>query len=121
METSPLLPIDDVDHARIVPDWDAVMKGGRGQIRTGEAADAAAGIKQAHGKPGAHGKLPHPKLAAAARAGEPKADAAPAGGHGKKRKHGKDAGERDGSHSDGSQPSDAQTTSRARDDDRASD
>ncbi|MBE7453741.1 MAG: ribosome maturation factor RimP [Kofleriaceae bacterium] len=28
-----LLPITDVDVARIVPDWDAVMKGGRGQIR----------------------------------------------------------------------------------------
>lgn len=40
-----LFPISDVDHARIVPDWDAVMKGGRGQIRTGDAADAAAGIK----------------------------------------------------------------------------
>jgi ribosome maturation factor RimP len=24
------LPIDDIDHARLVPDWDAVMKGGSG-------------------------------------------------------------------------------------------
>jgi len=28
-----LLPIHDVDVAKIVPDWDAVMKGNRGQVR----------------------------------------------------------------------------------------
>ncbi len=28
-----MLPISDVDVAKIVPDWDAVMKGGRGQVR----------------------------------------------------------------------------------------
>ena len=28
-----LLPIDDIDVAKIVPDWDAVMKGNRGQVR----------------------------------------------------------------------------------------
>ena len=28
------LPIDDIDHARLVPDWDAVMKGKRGVKRT---------------------------------------------------------------------------------------
>lgn len=37
-----LFPISDVDVARIVPDWDAVMKGGRGQIRQ-PAGDAAKG------------------------------------------------------------------------------
>lgn len=28
-----LIPISDVDVAKIVPDWDEVMKGGRGQVR----------------------------------------------------------------------------------------
>ena len=37
------LPIADVDVARIVPDWDAVMKGGRGQIRTPDHPPASAG------------------------------------------------------------------------------
>jgi ribosome maturation factor RimP len=31
-----LLPIRDVDVAKIVPDWDAVMRGDRGQVRPGE-------------------------------------------------------------------------------------
>ncbi len=55
-----LLPIHDVDTARIVPDWDAVMKGGRGQIRTpapapgaGKGHGAKRGPHQAHpGRPG---------------------------------------------------------------------
>ncbi|HVV85612.1 MAG TPA: ribosome maturation factor RimP [Kofleriaceae bacterium] len=57
-----LFPISDVDHARIVPDWDAVMKGGRGQIR---AADAPPAHPK---KPGAHGRLTHPKAKAKANA-----------------------------------------------------
>jgi ribosome maturation factor RimP len=63
-----LLPIADVDHARIVPDWDAVMKGGRGQIRSSPpGVDAAPAKKHAHpAKPGAHGRLPHPKAKAQA-------------------------------------------------------
>jgi ribosome maturation factor RimP len=36
-------PIADVDVARIVPDWDEVMKGGRGQLRTEANAKSAAG------------------------------------------------------------------------------
>jgi hypothetical protein len=43
-------PIADVDVAKIVPDWDAVMKGGRGQVR---AADAPAGKPGKPSKPGA--------------------------------------------------------------------
>jgi ribosome maturation factor RimP len=41
------LPIDDIDHAKLVPDWDAVMKGRRG---VGKAADRTAGkpIKPGH-------------------------------------------------------------------------
>jgi ribosome maturation factor RimP len=73
-----LLPIADVDHARIVPDWDDVMRGGKGQIRRGEAADAAAGVRHGHAKPGAHGKLPHPKAAEAAAAHAAKLAAAAA-------------------------------------------
>ena len=34
------LPLSDVDTARIVPDWDAVMKGDRGQLRPDGAASA---------------------------------------------------------------------------------
>jgi len=45
------LPIDDIDVAKIVPDWDAVMRGERGQIRT--AAPAAG--------PGHHKKHSPPK------------------------------------------------------------
>ena len=37
------LPIDDIDVARIVPDWDAVMKGERGQIRPPDAPPASSG------------------------------------------------------------------------------
>jgi ribosome maturation factor RimP len=33
-----LLPIRDVDVAKIVPDWDAVMRGDRGQVRQAEPA-----------------------------------------------------------------------------------
>lgn len=36
-----LLPISDVDVAKIVPDWDAVMKGGRGQVRPATPAEPA--------------------------------------------------------------------------------
>lgn len=39
------LPIADVDSARIVPDWDAVMKGGRGQVREPARPPASAGKK----------------------------------------------------------------------------
>ena len=39
------LPIDDIGHARLVPDWDAVMKGKSG---VGRPADRSA----PHGKPG---------------------------------------------------------------------
>lgn len=28
------LPIDDIEHAKLVPDWDAVMKGGSGVGRS---------------------------------------------------------------------------------------
>ncbi len=42
-------PIADVDVAKIVPDWDVVMKGGRGQVR---AADAPAGKPGKPKKPG---------------------------------------------------------------------
>jgi hypothetical protein len=48
------------------------MKGGRGQIRTGEAADVAAGVKHPHHKPGAHGRLPHPKAQSSSRRGDDK-------------------------------------------------
>ena len=34
-----LIPISDVDVAKVVPDWDEVMKGGRGQVR--QQADTA--------------------------------------------------------------------------------
>lgn len=47
-----LLPIDDVDQARILPDWDAVMKGGRGQIRTPAAPPAKAGPRGRQHHPG---------------------------------------------------------------------
>lgn len=118
-----LLPIDDVDHARIVPDWDDVMKGGRGQIRRGEAADAAAGVAHHHGKPGAHGKLPHPKAAeaAAAHAAKVAAEAARHAAHDqkKKRKHGHDAAPADGGHADQA-PEPTSSPAPGRDDDRAS-
>jgi len=39
------LPIDDIEHAKLVPDWDAVMKGSSG---VGRATDRGA----PHGKPG---------------------------------------------------------------------
>lgn len=41
------LAIDEIDHARLVPDWDAVMKGKRG---IGKTADPAAGkpVKPGH-------------------------------------------------------------------------
>jgi ribosome maturation factor RimP len=39
------LPIDDIDHAKLVPDWDAVMKGKRG---TGRIADRATPVKPGH-------------------------------------------------------------------------
>ncbi len=50
-------PIADVDTARIVPDWDAVMKGGRGQIRT--PAPAAPQAKGHGGKGKGHGGKGH--------------------------------------------------------------
>ena len=50
-----LLPIDDVDQARILPDWDAVMKGGRGQIRTPAAPPAKAGPRARQHHPGSAG------------------------------------------------------------------
>lgn len=66
-------PIADVDVAKIVPDWEVVMKGGRGQVRT--AADTAAagrpgkpghpgdprrpGKPRQPGKPNRPGKAPH--------------------------------------------------------------
>jgi ribosome maturation factor RimP len=34
-----LLPIRDIDVAKIVPDWDAVMRGDRGQVRPTEPSD----------------------------------------------------------------------------------
>lgn len=40
------LPIHDIDVARIVPDWDAVMKGGRGQIRTADHPPDSAGKRR---------------------------------------------------------------------------
>lgn len=42
-------PIADVESARIVPDWDAVMKGGRGQVRGAEPPPT----DRRPGKPGA--------------------------------------------------------------------
>jgi ribosome maturation factor RimP len=38
------LPIADVDVARIVPDWDDVMRGGRGQVRRPPLAPGSAGV-----------------------------------------------------------------------------
>ena len=39
------LPIDDIEHAKLVPDWDAVMKGKSG---TGRVADRATPVKPGH-------------------------------------------------------------------------
>jgi ribosome maturation factor RimP len=54
------VPIADVDTARIVPDWDAVMKGGRGQVRATDSQPA---------KPGkaGHPRTPTPGAAKASR------------------------------------------------------
>jgi|GEM_PF-130376 len=43
------LPIDDLDVARIIPDWDAVMRGERGQIRSPDAPPSSSG--KPSGKP----------------------------------------------------------------------
>lgn len=51
-------PIADVDVAKIVPDWDAVMKGQRGQVRDPSSPPASSG-KPAKPKPGQ--KPAHPK------------------------------------------------------------
>jgi hypothetical protein len=39
------LPIDDIEHAKLVPDWDAVMKGKSGH---GRVTDRASPIKPGH-------------------------------------------------------------------------
>jgi ribosome maturation factor RimP len=39
------LPIDDIEHAKLVPDWDAVMKGRSG---TGPVAERSSSIKPGH-------------------------------------------------------------------------
>jgi ribosome maturation factor RimP len=39
------LPLDDIEHAKLVPDWDAVMKGKSGH---GRVADRASSIKPGH-------------------------------------------------------------------------
>ena len=44
-------PIDDVDLCKVIPDWDAVMRGDRGQVRTPDEKPA----KPGHPRPG------HPK------------------------------------------------------------
>jgi ribosome maturation factor RimP len=48
------LAIADIDHAKLVPDWDAVMKGRSG---VGKAGDRQAGKP---GKPGGHGRSGRP-------------------------------------------------------------
>ena len=58
------LPIDDIDHARLVPDWDAVMKGKSGIGPAGKAAGKP--IKPGH-RPSR--KSPAPHQASAAREG----------------------------------------------------
>ena len=103
-----LLPIDDVDQARIVPDWDAVMKGGRGQIRTPEPA----------GKPGSkRGHAPHPMAKAQAKDSSAKAKAhAHGGGHElSPRSDSRTQGARNATNEDEAEPADS-TTSPRRDD-----
>jgi ribosome maturation factor RimP len=46
-------PIADVDVAKIVPDWDAVMKGRRGQVRDPDAPPPSSGKAPVATKPGA--------------------------------------------------------------------
>ncbi|MBK9032904.1 MAG: ribosome maturation factor RimP [Myxococcales bacterium] len=62
-------PIDDVDVARIVPDWDAVMKGDRGQVRApaGSATAPATSPTTVAGKSGKPGKPGKPGAGRASR------------------------------------------------------
>ncbi len=55
------LPIADVDQARIVPDWDAVMKGGRGQLRPLPGAEPPTPAKKGPRGPHAHTSKPAAK------------------------------------------------------------
>ncbi len=49
-----LVPINDVDVAKIVPDWDAVMKGDRGQLRPASAEVQPPAPKKKKGAKGRH-------------------------------------------------------------------
>ncbi len=53
------LPIDDIESAKLVPDWDAVMRGKSG-VKTAAAADAPKPIKPGH-RPSQKPKTPKQK------------------------------------------------------------
>lgn len=55
------VPIADVDVARIIPDWDAVMKGDRGQVRMAPSASASAPSSTRPTAPRGGGKPAEPR------------------------------------------------------------